>query len=489
MRISFRTRLFVMAGLIVGSVLALVMGLGWSRVLAYEVERLDERLCLEARRLVTQPGMGQDLPRLESDLIGKLHLSSSGQFMLRLEPLGGEPEFQTPNWYSGLVPDEAIWVSAKPSKLFGRPNGPPDRPRPPRPDDDLRPGPRDRLPPPGACVLMSVDVAGVQWRAALFTLPRGRTVLAADLAATKAELQGAVQQALKLVVPLAIALTALGAWLLSALTMRPVNRLRDAMKTVTQRALSQRLPTAGEDREFRELIDAFNTMLARLEASFQQASRFSADAAHELKTPLTILQGRIEQAINKSDQRAIQSDLTELLDEVGRLSAITRKLLLLSQADAGQLALQLAPIDLTALLDELASDAQMLLNGQTLHCAIDRQLALRGDVVLLRQLFNNLISNAVRYARPGGWIRLSAHAQPAGIEVVFSNATYVIAAPDRARFFDRFFRGDASHNRHIEGNGLGLGLAREIARAHGGNLTLEASAQDEVKLRLTLPPG
>lgn len=489
MTISFRTRLFVIAGLIVGSVLALVMGLGWSSVLAYEVERLDERLCLEARRLATQPVMGQDLPRLESDLLGKLHLSSPGQFMFRLEPSGGGPDFQTPNWHSGLAPDDALWASAKRSKLFGRPNGPADRPPPPRRDDDFRPGPRDRLPPPGTCVLTSFDVPGGQWRAALFTLPRGRSVLAADLAATKAELQGAVQQALKLVVPLAVALTALGAWLLSALTMRPVNRLRDAMKGVTQRALSQRLPAAGEDREFKELIDAFNTMLARLEASFQQASRFSADAAHELKTPLTILQGRIEQAINKSDQRAIQSDLTELLDEVGRLSAITRKLLLLSQADAGQLALQLAPIDLTALLDELASDAQMLLSGQTLHCAIEQQLALRGDAVLLRQLLNNLLSNAVRYCRPGGWIRLSAHAQAGCIEVVFSNATQVIAAADRARFFDRFFRGDASHNRNIDGNGLGLSLAREIARAHGGNLTLEASAPDEVKLRLALPPG
>jgi len=106
--------------------------------------------------------------------------------------------------------------------------------------------------------------------------------------------------------------------------MRPVNRLRNAMQGVTRNALDQRLSAQGEDHEFAELIDAYNTMLQRLEASFHQASRFSADAAHELRTPLTILQGRIEQAVNRSDHRVIQSDLVGMLDEVGRMAAITR---------------------------------------------------------------------------------------------------------------------------------------------------------------------
>jgi signal transduction histidine kinase len=114
-------------------------------------------------------------------------------------------------------------------------------------------------------------------------------------------------------------------------------------------------------------------------------------------------------------------------------------------------------------------------------------LLVQGDAVLLRQLFNNLISNAVRYCLPGAWIRISAHARAMGIEVVFSNAAQTIALGDRARFFDRFYRGDAAHNRHIDGSGLGLSLAREIARAHGGDLVLAATALDVVALQLTLP--
>ena len=487
--VSFRTRLFVIAGLMVAAVLSAVLLLGWSGMLAFEVERLDQRLCMEARRLATRPFPAEYLTRLEADVAAKLHLSTPAQLRLRFESGADGVGFQSGNWPAALVLDGAQWRPAKTSSPLDMPDGRLGPP-PPRPGEGPGRSAGGRPPEAGACALAQftfAELPGRQWRAARFTVSAGRGVVAADLAATEAELQGAFAQALKQVVPLAVTLTALGAWLLSSLTMRPVNRLRDAMKNVTQKALDRRLSSKGEDREFKELIDAYNTMLARLESSFQQASRFSADAAHELKTPLTILQGRLEQALHQSVQPALQAELTDLLDEVGRLSVITRKLLLLSQADAGGLALHLVPLDVSAMLDALASDAQMLLTGQTLNCAIDRQLRVNGDVVLLRQLFNNLISNAVRYGLPGAWIKISAYALQTDMRVVFSNAAQTIVPGDRARLFDRFYRGDTAHNRLIDGSGLGLSLAREIARAHGGDLVLATTALDVVTLELTLP--
>jgi heavy metal sensor kinase len=483
MTISFRTRLFVIASLIVAAVLATVMVMGWSRVLSFEVERLDSRLCTEARRLAHEPFHGDEIPSLEADLMGKLRLTENEQLMLRFESTGGEPEFQSTHWSDGLGIDALAWTAARREDESVRPErarfkAPAQKPK--------RPEPPDRQP-SGACSLTSFTASGTQWRAALFTVPTGRSFLAVDLAATEAELQGALRGALTIVIPLALALAALGAWLLSSLTMRPVNRLREAMAGVTQKALDQRLPTAGEDREFRELIGAYNTMLARLEASFRQASRFSADAAHELRTPLTILQGRIEQALSRSEHGAMHDELADMLEEVGRLATIVRKLLLLSQADAGRLALNLAPVDLTEMLDGLMADAQMFASGQKVSSAIERQLVAQGDALLLRQLLNNLLSNAVRYCLPGGWIKVVGRRLPAGIEVIFANASAPIAAEDRLRFFDRFYRGDPAHGRNVDGSGLGLSLAREIARAHGGDLTLESSAQDEVRLRLWLP--
>ncbi len=452
MVISFRFRLFVVAALIVGTVLVLVIGLGWSRVLSFEVERLDERLCSEARRLDQEKFRPDELARLEFDVMSKLRLDTPSQLMLRFEPVGGRPGFQSSHWRSELSPE--------------------------RPPESAA---------PGACSFASIQSGGTLWRAAIYLSPDGRSTVAADLAATKADLQNALQSALMLVVPLALALSALGAWLLAALTMRPVNRLRDSMRNVTQKALDQRLPTAGEDLEFRELLDAYNTMLERLQSSFQQATRFSADAAHELRTPLTILRGRLEQAVNKSDNHAVQAELTGLQDEVGRLAGITRKLLFLSHADAGRLTLHATTVDLSAMLAELLSDAEMLLTDQTLSSAIEPNLLTQGDATLLRQLFNNLISNAVRYGRPDGAISVTGRALPGGAEIVFSNTCETVLQESRARFFDRFFRGEASHNRAIEGNGLGLSLAREIARAHGGDLRLEPSALDVVSMRLWLP--
>ena len=285
MIISFRTRQFVIASLIVGTVLAVVMAVGWSRVLEVEVDRLDTRLCMEARRIATQAFRGDDQPGLEADIALKLRLGSTAQLMMRFDPRGQSFDVSPIRWRGPSLADDLKWAPERRGTTLGRSRTEPSPPRP-------APAPGPRPPPPegsldepqqsGSCSSTSFTSAASDWRAARFEAESGTSVVAADLASVKAELQGAVQSALTIVVPLALGLTAFGAWLLATLSLRPVNRLRGAMKGVTQQALDRRLPSNGEDREFQGLIADYNTMLARLEASFRQASRFSADAAHEL---------------------------------------------------------------------------------------------------------------------------------------------------------------------------------------------------------------
>jgi two-component system, OmpR family, heavy metal sensor histidine kinase CusS len=463
--VSFRFRLFATASLIVSAVLAAVLIIGWHSVLRLSISRLDNGLCQEAKRLATQPFRDNELARLEADIALKLRLNSRSELLLKVVFENQQSGLQSPNWNHAESSDAIRW---------------------------------DPSPAQPSCSLASFSAHGSQWRSARFNSvvdeldrpKQGHQVqgfVAADIAATKLELDDTVHQTLLFVVPLALLLTTAGAWLLSSLMMRPVNRLRNAMADINQKALQKRLPAAGEDREFKALIADYNTMLDRLEISFQQASRFSADASHELKTPLTILQGRIEQLISQTGDHKIQPGLSQLQDEVSRLSSITRKLLLLSQADGGQLRIDKESLDLTKLLDELIIDAQMLLTSQKLCAFIDRQVVIQGDTQLLRQLFNNLISNAVRYCRANGAISVTCRQRGDNIEIFFVNDAMAISQQNRDRFFERFFRGDAAHNRQSEGNGLGLSLAREIAHAHGGDLTLEASTLNEVKLRLRLP--
>lgn len=338
------------------------------------------------------------------------------------------------------------------------------------------------------CQVTGFSALASEWRAAQVKAFGAYGVVGADLAATRTELRDGLGSIGWRAAPLALLFTALGAWLLSTLAMRPVARLRSTMEAVNQQSLEHRVPAGREDREFQDLINAYNRMLDRLEASFHQATRFSADAAHELRTPLTILQGQIEQALRVSGDQPIQVRLAQMLDEAGRLSSITRKLLMLSQADAGKLALLRTPVDLSAMLQERLADANLLeLQDVRISSDLAAHAVVQGDEQLLGQVLNNLCGNAFKYTPPSGWMRVQARAASSGVEVLWSNSTMPIAPQARERLFDRFFRGDAAHNRSVDGHGLGLSLARVIARAHGGDLTLLPSPHDEVRLRLWLP--
>jgi signal transduction histidine kinase len=484
---SFRLRIFIVTTAVVLAVLAVLGVLGWERVLGLELQRLDQRLCSEARRLPMLPpprGAPDDLRRLEDDLVPKLRLRQPRELLLSLA-VEGKPLQQSAAWPVGLdrrALRDLQWEQ-QPGARAGPPQGPPP--------GMLRPGPRGGggHPPPMCEVAELPAWAGLAggWRIARVSMPWAQAALAADTSPLRASMRDALVRALGLLLPLALLLTAGGAWLLATLALRPVARLQRAMDGADFKALRQRLPEAGEDREFRQLIAAYNTMLDRLHASFQQATRFSADAAHELKTPLTILQGQIERAL-QGHERDTPQRLAEMADEVARLGAITRKLLLLSQADAGHLALLATPLDFGAMLADLAADLRMSAPGLQLSEDIAPGLHVEADGQLLGQVLNNLASNALKYTPAGGWVRLQARALPqGGAELRLANACAPLGAAARARFFERFHRGEEAHSRSVDGHGLGLSLAREIARAHGGDLQLLPGALDEVHLCLTLP--
>jgi signal transduction histidine kinase len=446
---SFRLRLFGLAALGACALLAGVFALVAAGQRRHEIERLDQRLCMEARRVAGMTPADID-DRQVADLMAKLRLSSRAQLRVTL-------------------PADTV-----------------------SPATDAAPPPPPPPPPPAvggpelACTLTAFEDADATWHAARAG-PPGPPQLAVDLEAAEAEWRDAARELLRGALPLALVLAVVAAWGLSAVAMRPVHRLRDAMSRVTRQALDQRLDPTAFDREFDGVVGAFNGMLARLEASFHQASRFSADAAHELRTPLTVLQGRLEQALGECDGGPLEPRLAQMLEAVRRLSAITRQLLLLAQADAGRLAVGTGRVDVSALLEDLVADARALAPAQAWLSAIEPGASTAGDETLLQQLFNNLVGNAMRYTPAGGWVRVSVREANGGIEAVVANASPPLGPQLRQRLFDRFHRGEGAHVRAVEGAGLGLALAREIARAHGGELVLVPSEDDVVCLCVRLP--
>lgn len=335
--------------------------------------------------------------------------------------------------------------------------------------------------------IRTVECGGRTWRLGVMSNPEVTLVLGLNLAPHQGEMHrlGAL---FLMAAPAALLLIALGGWWLAHRALRPVVALTRTAERVTARALDQRIPAGQQDAEFDRLIRVFNGMLDRLEKSFHQAVRFSADAAHELKTPLTILQGELAQAVQSAPSGSEQQQvLNRLLEEVQRLKSITRKLLLLALADSGRLAPQTQPVDLSAVVEEVGEDAEILAGGLAVQRDVEPGIWVNADPDLLRQVTQNLISNAVKYNVSGGKIAIRLARSGNSTRFTVANTGPGIPASDRERVFERFYRADKSRNRRVDGTGLGLSLAREIVRAHHGELVLENAQPGWTAFSVILP--
>jgi signal transduction histidine kinase len=364
--------------------------------------------------------------------------------------------------------------------------------------------------PPGKLVYRSKDlgnvplpsgVDGVPFTGAISTIDTARVVqltkggmrvrVAVDLSPL-VEWEKNIWWTYAIILPLALLFLAGGARWLYGKTMQPVDSLAAAAEHITADRLEQRLPETGSHDEIGYLTKVLNRMIDRLQQSFEQARRFSADASHELKTPLTIIRGELEIALRSGEiPHGVEKTMLDLLDETGRLIHIVEGLLLLSQADAGKFPVGNDVVALTELIEELADDIEILADRSEIEVGLQLAPSIRvkGSPQFLRQLVLNLFDNAIKYNRRMGTIRCDLTS--AGGMAVFriANTGDSIPPGDRERVFSRFFRVESARGRSDVGGGQGLGLsiAREIARAHGGSLTIEPSEPGWVVFQFTIP--
>ncbi len=270
----------------------------------------------------------------------------------------------------------------------------------------------------------------------------------------------------------------LGGWILAGRALRPVSRLAEAAARITGGNLAERLPTSSEKDEIARLTEMLNRMLDRLENSFAQSARFSADASHELRTPLCIMRASIEEALSSGSWSEKQErTLLGLLDEVVALTGISDNLLLLARFDAGAQPIKPAPVDMSALMEDIVEVAAMLAEPRaiTVESSVEPAVSITGDRTLLRRLFMNLADNAVRHNRDDGNLGISLHKAGDKVVVTIRNTGAAIPPEDTARLFSRFFRPAGDRARETGGSGLGLSICQEISRAHGGSLKMAGS--------------
>lgn len=477
---SFRLKLALLAGALAA---VLIIGTGafaWRLTLRFNLDRLDRELRnLGAANLERVVG-DSHWQRLDSALRFVSGAERPAGFALWAENYGREI-YRSPHWPADIAPEKL----AKPvSYEGGRTFNPP--PSPPRPRDPISPA--NPALPRKEPNFTTATAGGHAWRIGVMGTPYTTLAVAANLDDFNRELTRLRQNFLA-ALPVALLLVVGGAWLFAGRAVRPVQVLTQAAERVTARGLDQRIAAAGNDREFQRLITVFNEMIDRLEKGFHQATRFSADASHELKTPLALLQVELEQALAGAPSGSPQQQVyTSLLEEVQRLKAIVQKLLLLSLADAGRLDLHREPVDLSALLGNIIEDTTALAPHLTVAHTIPAGVSVRADSVLLEQALQNLAGNAIKYNRPDGTVRFELHVADGRAVVTVGNSGAGIAAEDRPRVFDRFFRGDVARDRSgPAGVGLGLSLSREILRAHDGELTLDPPGNDWTVFRATIP--
>lgn len=284
-------------------------------------------------------------------------------------------------------------------------------------------------------------------------------------------------------------LAGVGGIFLADRTLKPVEKIAETARTIGESDLSRRIDVQTDD-ELGLLAATINGMIDRLETAFNKERQFVADASHELRTPLAILQAESSLALEKNRSPAEYQQSLELVSqEIEFMSEIVGKMLLLARSDSGSETIDFEDVKLKPLLAELAQDLDLLVQdkGLTLELGAMDELKVRGDRIKLKQLFLNILDNAVRYTPGGGTITASLVRRNGHAVASIADTGIGIPAEHLPFIFDRFYRVDKSRTASDGGTGLGLSIAMSVAKIHGGGIEVESEPDKGTTFRVVLP--
>jgi two-component system heavy metal sensor histidine kinase CusS len=268
----------------------------------------------------------------------------------------------------------------------------------------------------------------------------------------------------------------LGAWI-TRRGLRPIADITRAAERIGVHHLQDRIRTRPWPQELSTLASAFDDMLDRLQESFERLSQFSADLAHELRTPITNLMGEAQVTLARSRGAAEYARvLQSALEEYGRIARMIDSMLFLAQADRAQSAVNLVPLDARGELQAVADFYQALADEQEVELVCEGDARIMADPMLLRRALSNLLSNALKYTPAGGHITLRAAESETGVPMLsVVDSGHGIAPEHLPRLGDRFYRVDPSRSNSPQGAGLGLAIVKSVIALHGGHLVIEST--------------
>jgi two-component system heavy metal sensor histidine kinase CusS len=313
-------------------------------------------------------------------------------------------------------------------------------------------------------------------------------IQAAHLLVNETRMLRQYRDRIALAVALAFVSIALLGYLALRRGLRPLRAMASQAARITPANLDERLGLDETPRELRELTMSFNAMLDRLADGYQRLTQFSADLAHEIRTPIGALMGSCQVALyQRRSPEEYESVLASSLEELERLSRLVENILFLARADNAQSALDYATLDLDAELRRVAEYFEGLAEERGIRLECRAAGGVRADAMLFRRALGNLVANAVRYADPDSVVTLSAETAPDAVLIHVDNRGTPIPPELLHKLFDRFYRADLSRSAGSDASGLGLAIVRAIMALHGGSACADASPQGHIRFTLRYP--
>jgi two-component system heavy metal sensor histidine kinase CusS len=283
----------------------------------------------------------------------------------------------------------------------------------------------------------------------------------------------------------AVLVTVLLAYWVSSRGLRPARAMAAKAAEITPDRMSARLDVANAPAELQSLAESFNAMLDRLATGYQRLLQFSADLAHEVRTPIGVLIGQTQVTLAHTRSAAeYRSVLESNLEELERLGRIAQNILFLAQADHEAQQIERTRLVIREELETIRTYFEGIADERQITCEVAAEGEMVAHAIMCRRAIGNVVVNAVRYATPGTVVRLSGRADAEGASIVIGNQGEPIAADVLARLFDRFYRGDAARSEFTESSGLGLAIVQAIMHLHGGHASATCTRDGWIEFTL-----
>lgn len=276
---------------------------------------------------------------------------------------------------------------------------------------------------------------------------------------------------------------------LSKSVLKPIRDITDMAATLSANNLSNRINIAGTKNELKDLAQVINTMLDRIERSYNSQKQFVSDASHELRTPIAVIQGYINMLNRwgKDDPAVLNEGLNAIAQETDSMKDLVESLLFLARHDKKTLLLETEAFDPCEVMAAVHREAKLVASQYTFYLSPLEHCLIRADKNMIKQVLRILCDNAIKYTPEGGAITLSVRAVPTGCVLTVSDTGSGISKEDLPKIFDRFYRSDGARQAQSSGHGLGLSIARIIILAHGGRLSVRSKIGVGTTFTVALP--